>query len=536
MTSADVLTRRGITDLTEIRRFLSPKLAELTAPESMIGRADAADRLAHAIRHHERVVVYGDYDCDGITSTAIMTDAIRALGGEVIPLLATRFDGGYGLSEPALARVLAAEPRVLVTCDCGSADGPRVAAATAAGVDVIVIDHHLVPPEPLSAIAFLNPHRPECGFPYKGLASCGLALSVAAALRAKLGVKLDVRRYLDLVAIGTVADVAPLDGDNRALVRAGFETIRAGHRPGVAALCEHARIDPAKPLSAQDISFGLAPRINAPGRMGSPDIALQLLLARDLTEARKAAATCEQANQQRHEVQQRMVDEAMAMALRPELSERAALVLAKEGWHHGVVGIVAGRLASQLHRPVIIGAIEDGVATGSVRSHGEVPIYTALERCREVLLGFGGHQKAAGAKFEAARLAEVAEAFASACEELGAEASREPAPFAEVLLDPADDPAVVARELAQFEPCGEANRAPLLCMADVKVQSAREVKGGHLKLNVERAGHVISVFGLNMGHLANNLGQKIHIAGALRRDNFRGGDAVEIRAEALLPA
>jgi single-stranded-DNA-specific exonuclease len=556
VTAADVLQRRGFTDEPTVRRFLAPRLAALTPPETMIGRGEAADRLARAVRGRERVVVYGDYDCDGITATAILTEALRALGGDVTPLLATRFDGGYGLSAPALARVLAARPAVLVTCDCGSADLPRVAAAKEAGVDVIVIDHHLVPPEPLPALAFLNPHRPECGFPYKGLASCGLALSVAAAVRAKLGAQLDVKAYLDLVAIGTVADVAPLDGDNRALVRAGFEAIRSGGRPGIAALCEYARLDLKGPLTAQDISFGLAPRINAPGRMGAPDIALQLLLARDLTEARKAAAACEQANQQRHDVQQRMVEEAAAQAAMPGLEGRAGLVLARAGWHPGVVGIVAGRLASQLRRPVIVAAVdaaggghsgaagESGeageaggpIATGSVRTYGNIPLYTALERCRDVLLGFGGHQKAAGASFRFDRLAEVAEAFSRACAELGGEAASQAPPFAEVMLDPDDDPSQVLRDITLFEPCGEANRAPLLCLADVTVKSAREVKGGHLKLDLVRGGRIIGAFGMNMGHLASRIGARVHVAGSLRRDSYRGGDAVELRAEAVIPA
>src|SRR6185437_13889976 len=218
-------------------------------------RDASAERIARAVRAGERICVFGDYDCDGITATAITTSFLRALGGDVTPLLATRLEGAYGLSAPALERVLAARPTLLVTCDCGSSDHERLAVARARGIDTVVIDHHLVPAEPLPAFAFLNPHRPECGFPYKGMASCGLALSLGAAVRKTLGASLDLRPFLDLVAIGTIADVAPLDGDNRALVRAGLAVMGgiAGpggrvQRPGLRALAENARFDLAAGL------------------------------------------------------------------------------------------------------------------------------------------------------------------------------------------------------------------------------------------------------------------------------------------------
>ena len=531
-TLADVLLGRGHSDLERTKRFLAPKLAHLTAPDAMIGRDGAAERLAFAVKNGERVVVFGDYDCDGITSASLLTEALRTLGGEVVPLLASRFAGGYGFSQPALERALAASPRVLVTCDCGSSDHPRIAAARAAGVDVIVIDHHLVPSEPLDALAFLNPHRPECGFPYKGLASVGLALSVAAAVRQKLGVALDLRRYLDLVAIGTIADVAPLDGDNRALVRAGLASLQLGGRPGIRALAEQAKLDLGAPLSAEDVSFRLAPRLNAPGRMGSPDAAMAVLLARDLGEARSAAAACEQANIARKELQARMIDEAMAMIAEGKLDGRDGLALAREGWHPGVVGIVAGRIASALGRPVIVGAIENGVVTASVRSGNGVPVVTALGRCRELVRGFGGHEKAAGVSFDASRLGELAEGFDAACRALALGAPTAAETRADVRLDEDDDPFNVLNDFSQLEPCGEGNRAPSLGVA-ARVRSAREVKGGHLKLDLELRGRIVSGFGAGLGGLAKTLDGDVHLVGSLRRDTWRGGIAVELRVDAI---
>src|SRR5690606_35277595 len=221
-TVAHWLIRNGRGDASQAAAYLEPRLSSLTPPDAMIDRALACERLALAVRRKEVVVVFGDYDCDGITATAIMTELLRHLGGTAIPLLATRFDGGYGVSPRALDRIREQRPTVVVTCDCGSSDHDRLQELTASGVDVIVIDHHLVPEAPLPVLAFLNPHRAECGFPFKYMASCGLALSMAAGLRRALGVSLDVRQWLDLVAIGTIADVAPLSADNRALVRAGL--------------------------------------------------------------------------------------------------------------------------------------------------------------------------------------------------------------------------------------------------------------------------------------------------------------------------
>jgi single-stranded-DNA-specific exonuclease len=220
-TLAQVLLHRGLVEPARARQYLAPKLSELTVPDAMLDRELAAERLARAIRRAETIVVFGDYDVDGTTSAAILTGILEQLGGRVQTLLASRFEGGYGLSDAALDRVLLERPSLLVTCDCGTSDHERLARAQKQGIDVIVVDHHLVPDEPLPALAFINPHRPECGFAYKGLCSAGLALSLGAAVRSVLSVALDLRAYLDLVALGTVADVAPLDGDNRRLVRAG---------------------------------------------------------------------------------------------------------------------------------------------------------------------------------------------------------------------------------------------------------------------------------------------------------------------------
>ncbi|MBW2587401.1 MAG: DHH family phosphoesterase, partial [Deltaproteobacteria bacterium] len=313
LTAAQVLLHRGIGDEERARPFLESTLRGLSSPEPMADRALASERIARAIRARERIVVFGDYDVDGTTSAVILSEVIAALGGDVQVLIADRFHGGYGLSDQALARCVAAGPGLLVTCDCGSSDHERVAKATSAGIDVIVVDHHLVPEETLPAFAFLNPHRPECGFAYKGLCSAGLAFSLAAALRSDMGAKLDLRAWLDLVAIGTIADLAPLTGDNRRLVRAGLKNIGSPNsRPALVALRQAAKIPESAQLTARDVAFRFSPRLNAPGRLGVADLTLRFLSAKTPKEAWGLLQDVESQNDERKALANRATEEARA--------------------------------------------------------------------------------------------------------------------------------------------------------------------------------------------------------------------------------
>jgi single-stranded-DNA-specific exonuclease len=532
-TVAEWLLRRGHDDSEATRRFLEPRLVHLSDPGLMADRAAAADRLAHAIRRHERITVFGDYDCDGITSAAIMTEVLRALGGDVRPLLASRFDGGYGLSPAATDRILESGARVLVTCDCGSSDHASLARIASAGVDAIVIDHHLVPNDPLPAVAFLNPHRPDCGFAYKGLASCGLALSIGAALRAALGQKLDLRQWLDLVAIGTIADVAPLDGDNRALVRAGLARLSASPRPGLRALAALAKVDLGRPLSARDVAFRLAPRLNAPGRLGSPDLALELLLARSDDAAFELAVAVDAVSEKRRALQDAMIAEAVAEIEREGWASRPAIVVGREGWSSGIVGIVAGRLADKYRCPVIVVGIDGGLGRGSVRGPKGVRLYDALVRSTSCLERFGGHQAAAGLEVRASRLDELRVLFEGAVLEPGISDST-PAALPAVRLSDDDDPARVVADIDKLEPCGEANPAPRFFVRG-RVTEAKSVKGGHLKLEIELdGGNRIGCFGAGMGESSESLGASVGLFGELRRDTWRGNGAVELLVERVL--
>jgi single-stranded-DNA-specific exonuclease len=536
-TAAAVLVKRGFAEPDAARFFFDPKLANLTSPVGMKDRNEAAVRIARAVRAKERVCIFGDYDADGVTSAALMTDVLRTLGADVTTLLADRFEGGYGLSGAALARVFDTGATLLITCDCGTSDHARLDDARKRGLDVIVIDHHRVPDEPLPALAFLNPHRPDCGFAYKGLASVGLALSICAGVRAELGVQIDLRQWLDLVALGTIADVAPLDGDNRALVRAGLAQLGKGARHGTRALAEVAKVNAAYAISGEDVAFRYAPRINAPGRLKKPDLALALLLSRDPHEARMLAAELDQVCEQRKAIDRAVLAEAEIMLADPALAALPVIVLGKEGWHQGVVGIVAGRLASRFGKPTIVIGFDGATGRGSVRGPAGFPLYTALDRVKDTLLGFGGHQAAAGVHVAAASLEALRERFASECVALGLAADVEP-PCLDVdaVLAEGDEPARVLADLERFEPCGQANPAPVLGFERARVIQTRLMKEVHLAMDLAIGRVQIRAFGFGLGKQVPAVGAHVHVVGRLRRDDFRGNGAVEIRIETLEPA
>jgi single-stranded-DNA-specific exonuclease len=378
----------------------------------------------------------------------------------------------------------------------------------------------------------LNPHRPDCGFGYKHLASCGLALSLGASLRQALGKPLDLRPFLDLVAIGTIADVAPLVGDNRALVRAGLRVASSGMRVGLKALADMARLDLSQGVTSEDVSFRIAPRLNAPGRLADPDPSLALLLARDSTTAQGIAATVEQIQVQRRALQATMVDEALA-DLAQSSGGGFGLVLGRQGWHPGIVGIVAGKVAELTGRPTIVVGLEGETGRGSVRGPRGFPLHDALTECKETLVGFGGHQAAAGVHVRADRLGALREAWGAACDRLARGLELEPGERAVARLDPSDDPVKVQRDLERFEPFGEGNPAPTLLVDGAFVRGARNLKG-HLKLDLDLAGRPMSAIAFSMGEAATTIvGQTKQLVGVLRRNTFQGG--VELQVSRFWP-
>ena len=525
---AQILLHRGYADELGAREFLSCRLAGLTVPDKMADRGLAADRIVRAIRAHERIAVFGDYDVDGTTSAVILSGILEQLGADVSVAVGNRWVGGYGLSDAALERVLGANPSLLITCDCGSSDHERIAEANRRGVDVIVVDHHLVPEQALPALAFLNPHRSECGFAYKGLASAGLVLTLGAAVRAAMRSNLDLRSWLDLVALGTIADVAPLDGDNRRLVRAGLARLVADDaRPGIVALRELARLRRG-PLSAIDVAFRMTPRLNAAGRMADPVLTLELLRARDMLQARQAAMRIEQCNDDRKATEKRVTEEAFAQVVALYGAEpTCGVVLASESFHRGVVGITAARVVDRFGVPAIVIALEGDHGHGSARAPAGYPLYTAIAQCRDTLLRFGGHDAAAGLSIDTRRVGDFRAQFSALGAQLTSSGVRDH--FVDVALDVDHFEVPSATDLSQLEPFGAGNAEPVFFVPDARVQESGIVAGEHLKLELRVGSRTLRAFGYDMAAVPITVGAKVRAIGHLRPDNWVGGDRVELR-------
>ena len=527
LTAAQVLLHRGVRDAEEARPFLDSTLRGLSSPDTMADRALASERITRAIRAGERIVVFGDYDVDGTTSAVILSEVITALGGDVRVLIADRFHGGYGLSDQGLDRCLAERPGLLVTCDCGSSDHERIAKARAHGVDVIVVDHHLVPEEALPALAFLNPHRPECGFAYKGLCSAGLAFSLGAALRSEMGANLDLRAWLDLVAIGTIADLAPLTEDNRRLVRAGLKYIGSPNaRPALVALRQAAKIPESAQLTARDLAFRFAPRLNAPGRLGVADLTLRFLTAKTPKEALRLLQDVEAQNEERKALTNRATEEARAQVC--ELygdTPEEGVVVASETWHRGVVGIVAARLVDAFGVPAVVIALDGQHGHGSARTTSGFDVYNALAHCASDLSAWGGHRAAAGMSLSKRALDSFRASFLQATQ--GAGFGERPTEEIDVALSGAFRVPTV-EDLQRLGPFGESHPVPTF-LVDAHVVEATGVGEGrvHAKLKLRVGQDSVRAFAPGMFSRIEGR-DNLRLVGEFQPDHWIGGGAVEL--------
>ena len=533
LTAAQVLLHRGVRDAEEARPFLDSTLRGLSSPEPMADRALASERITRAIRAGERIVVFGDYDVDGTTSAVILSEVIAALGGDVRVLIADRFHGGYGLSDQGLDRCLAERPGLLVTCDCGSSDHERITKARAHGVDVIVVDHHLVPEEALPALAFLNPHRPECGFAYKGLCSAGLAFSLGAALRSEMGAKLDLRAWLDLVAIGTIADLAPLTGDNRRLVRAGLKNLGSPNtRPALVALRQAAKIPESAQLTARDVAFRFAPRLNAPGRLGVADLTLRFLTAKTPKEALRLLRDVEAQNEERKALTNRATEEARAQVI--ELygdTPEEGVVVASETWHRGVVGIVAARLVDAFGVPAVVIALDGQHGHGSARTTSGFDVYNALAHCASDLSAWGGHRAAAGMSLSKRALDSFRASFLQATQ--GAGFGERPSEEIDVALSGAFRVPTV-EDLQRLGPFGESHPVPTF-LVDAHVVEATGVGEGrvHAKLKLRIGQDSVRAFAPAMFSRIEGR-DNVRLVGEFQPDHWIGGEAVEFLVKDVL--
>jgi single-stranded-DNA-specific exonuclease len=518
-----LLISRGYGDPSAAKQFLRPRLAQLHAPLLLTGVDRAVERLGHAIRHGEAVLVHGDYDVDGICATTLLVHTIRHLGGRAVPFIPNRLRDGYDLSDAGVAAAVAAGAKVVLTCDCGTTAHAAVAELSRQGIDVIITDHHLPSSPPPDCVAVLNPRLAGCGYPDRDLCAAGVAFKLAIALLEAHGASVNVAlSMLDLVALATVADVVPLRGENRVLVRYGLRLMHDSRNVGLRALIAAVGLE-GKALTAGRVGYLLAPRLNAVGRLDQAIRGVELLLTRDESEANRLARDFEELNRTRQAIDRETLDVARRMVEALDLETAFGVVLAAEGWHPGVIGIVASRLVEEFCRPFLLVALDGGIGKGSGRSIASFDLHAGLVACRDLLLRFGGHRAAAGLTIDANRVPQLAERFNQvAAERLTADdLIPELRVDVEVPLRDANDG--FERLMRHFEPCGIANPAPLVVSRAVRVDTPpRTIAQQGLKLRFSTGDAVLEGIWWGAAERASEFpaGSIVDVAYRLERDTY----------------
>ncbi|HEX2779124.1 MAG TPA: single-stranded-DNA-specific exonuclease RecJ [Gemmatimonadaceae bacterium] len=528
-----LLVARGQITPEDAKRYLRPRLDQLHAPSEMLDLDKAVDRLASAVRNGETVMVHGDYDVDGICSTTILTKTIRDLGGKAVPFIPHRVTDGYDLSMAGVRAAIDVGAKVVVTCDCGTSAREPVGALCRAGIDVIVSDHHLPGGALPECLAVLNPKRDGCEYPDKNLAAVGIAFKLALALTKASGANdAPVMAMLDLVALATIADIAPLRGENRVMVRYGLRMLAETRNVGLRALIRAAGLD-GKPLTAGRVGFILAPRLNAVGRLGHALRGVQLLLATTEGEANGIARELEELNRERQEIDKATLAQARQQVASLDLGRTYGLVLASEGWHPGVIGIVASRIVEDTGRPAVLVAIdEQGQGKGSGRSIPAFDLHAALAACREHLVRFGGHRSAAGITIDRARLAEFTRAFNEAAMARLTREDLVPELKVDVEIRLPEATEELEALLRHFEPFGIGNATPVLVSRGVRLASRpRVLKGEGLRITLEQDGVQLEAIGWGLAGLAPLLaeGATVDVAYRLERDDYKGEQTLQAR-------
>jgi single-stranded-DNA-specific exonuclease len=522
---ARLLWLRGLTTPEAARRFLDPRLEHLHDPLELADMPVAVERLLAALARGERIAIHGDYDVDGITSTVILRRALEMLGGQVVHFIPERMRDGYGLQASAVERLHADGVRVIVSVDCGIRSDEAARRARALGVDLIITDHHepeaTLPP----ALAIVNPKRHDCPYPDKDLAGVGVALKLVQALCRRHGRDAWLPAFVKIAAIGTLADVVPLSGENRVIAKIGLQKLSDGpHTVGLRALLDAAGLA-GKTLDSYHIAFVLAPRVNAAGRMSTPDIATRLLLAVGedrVGEARQLAEQLNVENARRQEEEATIVAAARKVVeTDPAVGAHNVLVVAGEGWHRGVIGIVASKLVDAFNKPAVVLSIQDGVAHGSCRSIPAFDMLGGLERCADLFDRFGGHRQAAGLTMDAARVGEL-RARLGLCPRLRIDADLPLAAIGPALLDGLD----------RLTPFGLGNPRPVFAAPSVEIARGPDrLKQAHLTMTVRQDGRMFRAIAWRAIDRLEFL--EAHRAGVelayhVERSTFRGEETVEL--------
>ena len=517
---AHLLLKRGLNDVESADAFLNPTLAQMHDPYLMKGMKEGVMLVLKALEIGERIVVHGDYDVDGISSCSVLYEFLRDIGANVSYFIPRRDKEGYGLAIETIRRIQHEGTDLLITTDCGISNVDEIVLAKALGLKTIIVDHHTVPAILPPADAILNPLQPGCKFPFKQLAAVGVAFNFVVGLRKALrerGIfkfvpEPDLRNYMDLVALGTVADVVPLVDENRLFTRFGLDVLSKRHRAGVSALIERACSD-VQVANTQTISFQLAPRLNAAGRMGDASICVELLTTRSYARAVELAEELERLNKARQVSEREIMREAMAQAEEQAALERPILVVAGDNWNRGVLGIVASRLMERYNRPAVLLGIEDGVGRGSARSTSGISLIEALTRVSDLLIAYGGHTSAAGV----AMTAENVDAFRTRLPIAVSEMMKNgplPAPKLDIegQVSLADLDGDFLQDMERLAPFGMGNPEPVFMCSPVRSSRARIVGKKHLRARFHDDQLALDGIGFSMSELKPVLDEESDVA------------------------
>lgn len=540
MAVATILLNRGIEE-SEFEVFLKKSLKNIINPFDMLDMDKAVERILYAIENHEEIVIYGDYDVDGITSTTLLFDFLVSRGADVSYYIPDRGDEGYGINIMAVNRLLKKGVRLLITVDCGITAIGEVEFAALSGMDVIITDHHTCKERiPSAAKAILNPKREDDDYSFKALAGVGVAFKLMLALVIKLGLNTSeyFDKYIDLTALGTIADVVELKGENRIIADRGVRAVEKSKRCGLQALLQ-VSCCAEKQLSAGIIAFSIAPRLNAAGRLGTASDAVELLLSKNYDDALKAAQQLDAENTERRITEQNICDEAMNMlAADVNLEKKKVIVLAHSDWHTGVIGIVASRICEQMHKPCILISLKDGFGKGSGRSIEGFNLFEALKACEKYLPEFGGHSAAAGLSINSADVEEFDKVINKYADSVLSESDMIPKLKIDCRLSEKSVNLHNAKMLKMLEPFGVGNEKPVFSLSAVRIDKILRIGSDnkHLRIAVSKNGINFAGVGFSMGEYAEKFhsGDIVDIAFVMDINNFKNNETVQLLVKDII--
>lgn len=523
-----IIVNRHVVNDEDVRIFITPTRDDFHNPFLFKGMDIAVDRIIKAINNKEKILIYGDYDVDGITSTTVLKKYLMDRGITVDTYIPNRLHEGYGLNKKAIDTIKERNIDLIITVDCGISAIEEVDYAVRLGMDIIVTDHHEVGEKLPNALAVIDAKRKDNTYPFRALAGVGVVFKLIQALSIKLEIKPEeYLKYLDLVCVGTISDIVPLEGENRTIAKLGLMLIKVTRNLGLRELIKSSGY---KEIDSNTISFGVAPRINACGRMGHEEEALKLFLAEDLESATKITKELNEYNTLRQSTEKAIYEEAVQQIEKNRLDENNSIILGGKGWHHGVIGIVSSKVTDKYYKPSILLSFEDNIAKGSGRSVPGFDLYEGLAKCEDLLEKYGGHSMAVGLTLKKENLENFKERFEQIAKEKNIK-ELVPIIYIDDELKLKDINMDLVKSISILEPFGEANKVPLFLIKNLKIDSIRALsEGRHLKLTLRDENFVINAIGFELGYLAEEyrIGDKIDVVGTLEINSFNGFSSIQI--------